>query len=56
MFDYKNLFDMTDRNALVVGAGSGIGRCSAMCLAQFGAHVVCADLQEEAAASVAGEI
>ena len=56
MFDYKNLFDMTDRNALVVGAGSGIGRCSAMCLAQFGAHVVCADLKEEAAASVAGEI
>ena len=56
MFDYKNLFDMTDRNALVVGAGSGIGRCSAMCLAQFGAHVVCADLQEEAAVSVSDEI
>ncbi len=56
MVDYEHLFDMTDRNALVVGAGSGIGRCSAMCLAQFGAHVVCADVQRAAAESVSEEI
>ena len=56
MADYTNLFDMTGRNALVVGAGSGIGRCSAMCLAQFGAHVVCADVREAAAESVSDEI
>lgn len=56
MADFKYLFDMTGRNALVVGAGSGIGRCSALCLAQFGAHVVCADVRQEAAESVSGEI
>lgn len=56
MADYRNLFDMTDRTALVVGGGSGIGRSSAMCLAQFGAHVVCADVRRAAAESVSGEI
>ncbi len=56
MADYRNLFDLTDRTALVVGAGSGIGRSSAMCLAQFGAHVVCADVQQKAAESVSEEI
>jgi rhamnulose-1-phosphate aldolase/alcohol dehydrogenase len=30
---------------VVVGAGSGIGRCTALRLAKEGAHVVCADLQ-----------
>ncbi len=56
MVDYRNLFDMTGRNALVVGAGSGIGRCSALCLAQFGARVVCADVRPDAAESVSDEI
>ena len=56
MTDYKTLFDMKDRIALVVGAGSGIGRCSAMCLAQFGAHVICADLQLKKAQCVSDEI
>ena len=56
MTDYRSLFDLTGRNALVVGGGSGIGRCSARCLAQFGAHVVCADVRQEAAESVLEEI
>ena len=56
MFDYRKLFDMSKQEALVVGDGSGIGRSSAICLAQFGAHVICADLEEEAAASVSEEI
>ncbi len=56
MLDYRNLFEMTGRNALVVGAGSGIGRCAAMCLAQFGAHVVCADVRQAAGETVSREI
>lgn len=56
MTDYRSLFELTGRNVLVVGGGSGIGRCSARCLAQFGAHVVCADVRQEAAESVLEEI
>ncbi len=56
MFDYRKLFDLTGKQALVVGAGSGIGEASALGLAAFGAHVVCADLNGEAAGKVAGEI
>lgn len=41
---YKNLFDLTGKTALVVGAASGIGRASALGLADFGAKVVAADL------------
>jgi rhamnulose-1-phosphate aldolase/alcohol dehydrogenase len=41
---------------IVVGAGSGIGRETARRLAGEGAHVVCADLDERAAAAAAKEI
>jgi rhamnulose-1-phosphate aldolase/alcohol dehydrogenase len=44
------------RVAVVVGAGSGIGRQTAARLAHEGAHVVCADLDEEAALETAGSI
>lgn len=56
MFDYKALFDLSGRTALVVGSGSGIGRAGAMGLAQFGAHVICADVDAGAADSSAQEI
>jgi NAD(P)-dependent dehydrogenase (short-subunit alcohol dehydrogenase family) len=56
MFDYRSLFDLGGKSALVVGAGSGIGEASAQGLAAFGASVVCADVDAEAARNTADEI
>ena len=56
MFDYRSMFDLDGKSALVVGAGSGIGEASAQGLAAFGASVVCADMDAEAAQNTAGEI
>lgn len=44
MYNYKSLFDLTGRNALVVGAGSGIGQAAAYALAAHGATVFCGDV------------
>ena len=41
---------------IVVGAGSGIGRATAHRVAEEGAHVVCADLDEAAAKETADEL
>ncbi|KUO16411.1 SDR family NAD(P)-dependent oxidoreductase [Streptomyces dysideae] len=41
--DYTKMFDLTGQRAVVVGAGSGIGRESAIALAAGGAEVICAD-------------
>lgn len=51
--NYGALFDLSGRRALVIGAGSGIGEAVAQGLAAFGAHVTCADVNEEAAQRVA---
>jgi NAD(P)-dependent dehydrogenase (short-subunit alcohol dehydrogenase family) len=51
--DYSRLFRLDGRRALVVGAGSGIGRESALALAAHGADVVCADLNAAAAETTA---
>ncbi len=45
-----------NRVAIVTGAGSGIGEASAIRLAEEGAKVVCADLNEVAAQKTASEI
>lgn len=45
------------RNVVViVGAGSGIGRATALRVAREGAHVVCADLDQAAAEATANEL
>ena len=54
--DYRKLFNLDGRAAVVIGAGSGIGQSAAKGLAAHGALVVCADLQQEAAEQTAREI
>lgn len=49
-------FDLTDRVALITGAGRGIGREIARVLAGAGAHIVVADIDPTLADAVAGEI
>jgi NAD(P)-dependent dehydrogenase (short-subunit alcohol dehydrogenase family) len=56
MFDYRSMFDLTGRTALVVGAGSGMGEAGAHGLAAFGARVFCADVNQEAAEGTAEQI
>ncbi|MBP2321066.1 NAD(P)-dependent dehydrogenase (short-subunit alcohol dehydrogenase family) [Kibdelosporangium banguiense] len=56
MTDYANLFRLDGRRAIVLGAGSGIGRESAQALAAHGASVVCADVDFDAAQGTASLI
>jgi NAD(P)-dependent dehydrogenase (short-subunit alcohol dehydrogenase family) len=56
MFDYRSMFDLTGKRALVVGAGRGIGEAGAYGLAAFGAEVYCADVDRRAAEETAEEI
>jgi len=46
---YRNMFDLTGKNAVVIGAASGIGQQGAYGLAGAGARVWCADLNEAGA-------
>ena len=49
MNSYSSLSRLDDRQVVVIGAGNGLGRESALGLADFGAHVVCADVDGELA-------
>jgi NAD(P)-dependent dehydrogenase (short-subunit alcohol dehydrogenase family) len=49
-------YDVTNRSAIITGAGSGIGRAVALELAKSGASIVVADLRAEAADAVVAEI
>jgi NAD(P)-dependent dehydrogenase (short-subunit alcohol dehydrogenase family) len=53
---YRGLFDLTGRNALVLGAASGIGKSSAEALAALGAAVTCADIDRPGVESTAADI
>lgn len=48
--------DLTGKSAIVTGSGRGIGRATALLLAQAGACLTIADLDEATAASTAGDI
>lgn len=51
-----NFFDLTGKQALVTGAGNGIGRACALTLASAGANIALGDIDLNAAAKVADEI
>src|SRR5260370_11317833 len=50
------MFSLRDRIALVTGASQGIGRATALALAQAGAKVVCAARNAEKLTGVVAEI
>ncbi len=56
MFDYENLFRLDGKRAVVIGAGAGIAAAGAEGMSAFGAEVICADRDLEAAEATAGRI
>ncbi|RII41629.1 SDR family NAD(P)-dependent oxidoreductase [Galactobacter valiniphilus] len=54
--DYSHLFGLQGQRAMVIGAGSGIGRESALALAAHGAALVCADRDAATAEQTAADV
>jgi NAD(P)-dependent dehydrogenase (short-subunit alcohol dehydrogenase family) len=54
--DYRKLFDLSGKTAVVLGAASGIGKSSAEALASLGARVLCADRAADGAETTAAGI
>ena len=52
----RDLFDLTDRVALVSGAARGMGRAMALTFAEYGADLVLADLDVDGAGDTAARI
>lgn len=50
------MLTLKDKVAVITGAGSGIGRATALTLAHNGARIVVADINDDAAAAVVAEI
>lgn len=56
MMKNSGMFDLAGRVALVSGAASGLGKATALAVAEAGADVVLADINEDGMRTVAGEI
>jgi NAD(P)-dependent dehydrogenase (short-subunit alcohol dehydrogenase family) len=52
----RDPFGLSGKTIVVLGAGLGIGRETALRLRQYGARVVCVDIDADRAASVASEV
>ncbi|MHB1316125.1 MAG: SDR family NAD(P)-dependent oxidoreductase [Christensenellales bacterium] len=53
---YKNLFDLTGKNALVTGGASGLGEGISHGFAEFGANIAIVDMNLEGAQKVANDL
>ena len=51
-----NMFDLTGKTAVITGAGSGIGEATCLVLAEAGAAVVAADINEAGAKATADQV
>jgi len=49
----KNIFDLSEQVAIVIGAGAGFGRVISVGFARYGASVICADINIESAKETA---
>lgn len=56
MVDYKKLFDLSKKAAIVTGGSTGLGKEMANALSQVGANIVIADINLELAEKTAKEI